>query len=121
MLKGEKYIMKLVKAIIRPEKLSDVRYALETVDCYCGITITEVMGQGNQKGIVRSWRGEKYEIDLIPKISIELTVRDENLDLVKELILENAYTGEVGDGKIFISNIENVVRIRTRETGEAAL
>lgn len=113
--------MKHIKAIIRPEKLSEVRYALEDFDYYGGITVTEVMGQGNQKGIVRSWRGEKYEIDLIPKISIELVVKDENLDKVTNIIIERAYTGEVGDGKIFISNIEDVIRIRTGEDGEKAL
>lgn len=72
-------MMKQVKAIIRPEKLSEVRHALDVADCYSGITITEVMGQGNQKGILRSWRGEKYEIDLIPKISVELAVKEENI------------------------------------------
>lgn len=113
--------MKQIKAIIRPEKLSDVRFALEQIDCYNGITITEVMGQGMQKGIVRSWRGEKYEIDLIPKVSIELVVRDENLGKVKDIILKHAYTGEEGDGKIFVSNIEDVIRIRTGEAGENAV
>ncbi|MBB2183387.1 P-II family nitrogen regulator [Lachnospiraceae bacterium MD1] len=113
--------MKQVKAIVRPEKLSDIRYALETVEGYGGITITEVMGQGIQKGIVRSWRGEKYEIDLIPKVSIELVVKDEILDQVTKIILEKAYTGEEGDGKIFISNVEDVIRIRTKESGEDAL
>ncbi len=121
MQKGVVVDMKQVKAIIRPEKLSEVRYALETVDFYGGITVSEVMGQGNQKGIVRSWRGEKYEIDLISKISIELVVRDENLDKITNIILKKAYTGEVGDGKIFITNIEDVIRIRTGEKGEKAL
>lgn len=113
--------MKQIKAIIRPEKLSDVRSALENLDCYNGITITEVTGQGMQKGISRSWRGEKYEIDLIPKVSIELFVRDEDFNRVKEIIIKNARTGEVGDGKIFVTNIEQVIRIRTGEEGESAL
>ncbi len=113
--------MKQVKAIIRPEMLSEVRNALESIDGYGGITVTEVMGQGNQKGIVRSWRGEKYEIDLIPKICIELVVKDGDLKKVTDLIVEKAHTGEVGDGKIFVTNIEEVIRIRTGDAGESAL
>ncbi|HHV64064.1 MAG TPA: P-II family nitrogen regulator [Peptococcaceae bacterium] len=113
--------MKQIKAIIRPEKLSDVRSALEELDCYKGITMTEVLGQGNQKGIVRSWRGEKYEIDLIPKVCIELVVRDEDVNRIKDTIIKNAQTGEVGDGKIFVINIDEVIRIRTGEEGLSAL
>jgi len=113
--------MKHIKAIIRPEKLSDVRSALEKLDCYNGITVTEVLGQGNQKGIVRSWRGEKYEIDLIPKVCIELVVRDEDVNTIKNAIIKNAHTGEVGDGKIFITTVEEVIRIRTGEEGLNAL
>lgn len=113
--------MKQVKAIIRPEMLSEVRSALEGFDGYGGITVTEVVGQGIQKGITRSWRGEKYEIDLIPKICIELVVKDADLKKVTELIVEKAYTGEVGDGKIFVTNIEDVIRIRTGDEGESAL
>ncbi|NLM83585.1 MAG: P-II family nitrogen regulator [Clostridiales bacterium] len=113
--------MKLIKAIIRPEKLSDVRAALENLDCYYGITISEVMGQGNQKGISRAWRGEKYEIDLIPKVCIELVVKDEDVDTIKTVIVKSAKTGEVGDGKIFIMHVEEAIRIRTCEKGLAAL
>lgn len=113
--------MKMIKAIIRPEKLSDIRAALEQLDCYYGITITEVMGHGSQKGIVRSWRGEKYEIDLIPKVSLELVVKDEDVDTVTTAIIKNAKTGEVGDGKIFVMNVEEAVRIRTCEKGLVAL
>lgn len=113
--------MKQIKAIIRPEKLAEVRRALEKLPCYTGITITEVMGQGNQKGIARSWRGEKYEIDLIPKISVELVVKDEDAETVKRILVDTARTGEVGDGKIFVSTVEEVIRIRTGEKGEAAL
>lgn len=113
--------MKQIKAIIRPEKLSDVRYALEKLDCYNGITIMEIMGQGKQKGITRSWRGEKYEIDLIPKVCIELVVKDSEAEKVKDIILKNAHTGEVGDGKIFITQVDEVIRIRTGEEGESAL
>lgn len=113
--------MKQVKAIIRPEMLSEVRTALEGVDGYGGITVTDVMGQGNQKGIVRSWRGEKYEIDLIPKICIELAIKDADLKKVTDIIVDKAHTGEVGDGKIFITNIEEVIRIRTGEKGDKAL
>jgi nitrogen regulatory protein P-II 1 len=113
--------MNLIKAIIRPEKLSDVRMALENLDCYYGITISEVMGQGNQKGIIRSWRGEKYEIDLIPKVCIELVVKDEDVDTIKTVIVKSAKTGDVGDGKIFIMNVEEAIRIRTCEKGQSAL
>ena len=113
--------MKLVKAIIRPEKLSAVRHVLDKTDCYKGITITDVVGQGIQKGIIQAWRGEKYEIDLIPKVSIELVVLDEDVEKVKKMILEKAQTGEIGDGKIFISPIDEVIRIRTGEEGEGAI
>ncbi len=113
--------MKLVRAIIRPEKLSAVRRELEKADCYKGITITDVVGQGIQKGIIQAWRGEKYEIDLIPKVSIELVVLDENVDKVKKMILDKSQTGEIGDGKIFISPIDEVIRIRTGEEGEGAI
>ena len=109
--------MKLIKAIIRPEKLSDVRAALEQLDCYHGITITEVMGHGNQKGITRSWRGEKYEIDLIPKVMLELVVKDEDVDTVKTAIIRNAKTGEVGDGKIFVTQVEEAYTISTGKPG----
>ncbi len=113
--------MKQIKAVIQPEKLSDVRDALEKTGCYRGAMITDIMGQGTQKGITQAWRGEKYQMDLIPKVSIDLVVRDEDVDAVKKVIMDSARTGEIGDGKIFVYNVEEVVRIRTGETGDDAV
>lgn len=113
--------MKLVRSIIQPEKLNDVRLALEKSGCYRGITITEIMGQGSQKGITQSWRGEKYRMDLIPKIMLDLVVKDEDVPVIKKVIMQSARTGEIGDGKIFVFNVEEVTRIRTGEEGEKAL
>lgn len=112
--------MKNIVAIIRPEKLEEIRTALESVG-YSGIMISEIEGHGKQKGIVQQWRGEKYKLDLIPKIKMEVVVKDSEVEIIKKTIIENARTGEVGDGKIFIYNVEEVVRIRTGEEGEPAL
>lgn len=112
--------MKHIIAIIRPEKLETVRNALENVG-YSGIMISEIEGHGKQKGIVQQWRGEKYKLDLIPKIKLEVVVKDSEVNIIKEAIIQNARTGEVGDGKIFIYNVEEVIRIRTGEEGESAL
>lgn len=113
--------MKQIKAIIQPEKLPEVRVALEKTSSYRGIIITDVMGQGNQKGIVQAWRGEKFQMDLLPKVMIDLVVKDEDLEKVKKLIFHSAQTGDIGDGKIFVYNVEEAIRIRTGETGESAL
>jgi nitrogen regulatory protein PII len=112
--------MKHIVAIIRPEKLDDVRHALEKVG-YSGLMISEIQGHGKQKGIVQQWRGEKYKVDLIPKIKLEVVIKDSELSVIKKTIIENARTGDIGDGKIFISNVDEVVRIRTSEEGEIAL
>lgn len=112
--------MKHIVAIIRPEKLEAVRNALENVG-YSGIMISEIEGHGKQKGIVQQWRGEKYKLDLIPKIKLEVIVKDSEVNIIKKAIIQNARTGEVGDGKIFIYNVEEVIRIRTSEEGESAL
>lgn len=112
--------MKKIEVVIRPEKLEAVRRALERVG-YSGLTISEVEGHGKQKGIVQQWRGERYKVELLPKIKIELVVRDAEVDRITTTILENAKTGEIGDGKIFISGIDDVIRIRTGEKGEGAL
>ncbi|TCL63772.1 nitrogen regulatory protein P-II family [Hydrogenispora ethanolica] len=112
--------MKHIVAIIRPEKLDEVRHALEKVG-YSGLMISEIEGHGKQKGIVQQWRGERYKVDLISKIKLEVVVKDEEAETIKKTIIENARTGEIGDGKIFISHIDEVVRIRTGETGEIAL
>ena len=112
--------MKHIIAIIRPEKLDDVRHALEKAGC-SGLMISEISGHGKQKGVVQQWRGEKYKVDLIPKIKLEVMIKDSELGIIKKTILENARTGEIGDGKMFISTVDEVVRIRTGEEGEIAL
>ena len=112
--------MKKIEVIIRPEKLEAVRRSLETVG-YSGLMLSEIEGHGKQKGTVQQWRGEKYKVDLLPKIRIEIVVKDADVDKITKAVMESAKTGEVGDGKIFISNIENAIRIRTGERGEVAL
>lgn len=112
--------MKKIEAVIRPEKLDEVRRALEKVECG-GIMISEVEGHGKQKGVVQQWRGEKYRLELLPKIKIEVVIKDQDADQVIRTIINAAKTGEIGDGKIFISNIESVIRIRTEEKGEVAI
>ncbi|MCL6589110.1 MAG: P-II family nitrogen regulator [Firmicutes bacterium] len=112
--------MKHIIAVIRPEKLDVVRSALEKVG-YSGLMISEIEGHGKQKGVVQQWRGEKYKVDLISKIKLEAVVKDSEAGTIVKTIMEHARTGEIGDGKIFISHIEEVIRIRTGETGEIAL
>ena len=106
--------MKLIKAIIRPEKLDAIKSALEKAGFY-GMTITEVQGRGEQKGINLQYRGGTIKVDLIPKIGMEIVVGDENTNEVIELIKTGAYTGKIGDGRIFILPVEESVRIRTGE------
>jgi len=113
--------MKQIKAVIQPEKLSDVREALKRVGCYRGIMISDILGHGAQKGIIQAWRGEKYQMDLLPKVAIDMVVKDDDVPIIKKVLLESARTGEIGDGKIFIYNIEEVIRIRTGEEGENAI
>jgi nitrogen regulatory protein P-II 2 len=112
--------MKLVTAIIKPFKLDHVREALSDVGVQ-GITVTEVKGFGRQRGHTELYRGAEYVVDFLPKSKIEVAVPDENLDRVIEAIIEAARTGQVGDGKIFVANLEHVIRIRTGETGAMAL
>lgn len=112
--------MKKIEAIIRPEKLDDVRNALERSG-YPGITITEVEGHGLQKGVIQQWRGEEYRVDILPKIKVEIVVGDNEAETIIQSILESAYTGGVGDGKLFVYDVAEVVRIRTRERGQKAL
>ncbi|MCC7560839.1 MAG: P-II family nitrogen regulator [Methanobacterium sp.] len=112
--------MKEIVAIIRPNKLDEVKDALEKIGCH-GITVTEVKGRGRQLGITESYRGSDYRIDLLPKTRLEIVVSDEDLEAVIKAIVETAQTGDIGDGKIFISSIEDVVRIRTGERGEEAV
>ena len=112
--------MKLVQAIIKPYRLDDVRDALAKVGVE-GLTVTEAKGFGRQKGHTEVYRGAEYEVDLLPKLSLEIVIRDDMLDSVLDSILETAHTGKIGDGKIFVYPVDQVVRIRTGEEGEAAV
>ena len=112
--------MKLVTAIIKPFKLDEVREALAAVGVQ-GITVTEVKGFGRQKGHTELYRGAEYVVDFLPKVKIEAAISDELLDRVIEAIEKAANTGKIGDGKIFVFDLEQVVRIRTGETGAQAL
>lgn len=112
--------MKLVTAIIKPFRLDDVREALSAAGAQ-GLTVTEVRGFGRQRGHTELYRGAEYVVDFLPKLRIELAVPDEKTDEVIEAIIRSARTGKVGDGKIFVTDLEHVVRIRTGETDEAAI
>ncbi len=112
--------MKLVTAIIKPFKLDEVREALSAIGVQ-GITVTEVKGFGRQKGHTELYRGAEYVVDFLPKVKIEAAIKDELLDAVIDAIEKSANTGKIGDGKIFVFELEQVVRIRTGETGADAL
>ena len=112
--------MKKIEAVIRPEKLDEVRKAIEAVG-YPGITVTEAEGHGKQKGVVQQWRGETYRVDFLPKVKIEIVASDADAERIIQAIMKAAKTGSVGDGKLFVSEVRDVVRIRTGERGETAL
>ena len=112
--------MKMITAIIKPFKLDEVREALSSIGVQ-GITVTEVKGFGRQKGHTELYRGAEYVVDFLPKVKIEAAIDSSQLDQVIEAIEKAARTGKIGDGKIFVQDIEQVVRIRTGETGKAAL
>lgn len=112
--------MKKIEAIVRPEKLDDVRGALERSG-YPGITITEVEGHGLQKGVVQQWRGEEYRVDVLPKVKVEIVAGDQEIESIVQAIINAAYTGSVGDGKVFVYDVADVFRIRTKERGQKAL
>jgi nitrogen regulatory protein P-II 1 len=112
--------MKKIEAIIKPFKLDEVKEALQEVGLQ-GITVTEARGFGRQKGHTELYRGAEYVVDFLPKIKIEVVVEDKMVDRTVEAIINAARTGRIGDGKIFIYNIEEVIRIRTNEKAEAAL
>ena len=112
--------MKLVSAIIKPFKLDDVREALSDIGVQ-GITVTEVKGFGRQKGHTELYRGAEYVVDFLPKVKIEVGISDDLLDQVIEAISKAANTGKIGDGKIFVTALEQAIRIRTGETGEDAI
>jgi len=107
--------MKLVKAIIKPERFEFVKKALEDKG-FNGMTITEVKGRGEQKGITLEYRGGQYIVDLLPKIQLEIVVRDTDVDILITIITDSARTGKIGDGKIFVLPVEKSIRIRTGET-----
>lgn len=112
--------MKKIEAVIRPGKLEEIKDALNKYDVH-GLTVSQVMGCGHQKGRKEFYRGTEVTLNLLPKIKIEVVVKDSSVEDIIRLISEEARTGEVGDGKIFIYNIEDVVRIRTGERGENAI
>ena len=112
--------MKLVMAIIKPFKLDEVRQALTELGLQ-GMTVTEVKGYGRQKGHTEVYRGREYTVDLLPKIKLEMVLPDKLVNLVVDTILKTAKTGKIGDGKIFLSRVEEAIRIRNEERGESAL
>ena len=112
--------MKKVEAIIKPFKLDEVKESLSAIGIQ-GITVTEVKGFGRQKGHTEIYRGSEYTVDFLPKIKVEVVLADSQVNDAVEAIVKAAKTGKIGDGKVFISNIENATRIRTSETGEQAV
>jgi nitrogen regulatory protein PII len=112
--------MRKIEAIIKPFKLDEVKDALNAIGIQ-GMTVTEVKGFGRQKGHVELYRGAEYDISFIPKVKIELVVAEKSVDQVISTILEKAKTGKIGDGKIFVTRIEEIIRIRTGEKGETAI
>ncbi len=112
--------MKLITAVLKPFKLDDVREALSDIGVN-GVTVTEVKGFGRQKGHTELYRGAEYVVDFLPKVKIEVAVTDEMIEPVIEAITRIASTGKIGDGKIFVTNLEQVIRIRTGETGPDAI
>lgn len=112
--------MKLVTAIIKPFKLDDVREALSEIGVQ-GITVSEVKGFGRQKGHTELYRGAEYVVDFLPKVKIEVATADDLVEQVIEAVTKSANTGKIGDGKIFVTNLEQVIRIRTGETGSEAV
>ena len=116
--------MKRIDAIIRPERLDAVREGLDAVLDDLGnpgITVSEVKGHGAQKGITEQWRGREYHVQYLSKVWILMVVADDAAEKVIDIILDNAATGEIGDGKIFISTVDDIIRVRTRERGEIAV
>jgi nitrogen regulatory protein P-II 2 len=112
--------MKLVTAVVKPFKLDDVREALSEIGVQ-GITVTEVKGFGRQKGHTELYRGAEYVVDFLPKVKIEVAISDEQTEQVIEAVTKAANTGKIGDGKIFVTSLEQIIRIRTGETGADAI
>jgi nitrogen regulatory protein P-II 1 len=112
--------MKKIEAIIQPHKLEDVKEALKSIGID-GMTISEVRGHGRQKGHKEVYRGMEYQVDLLPKVKIEMVVADDRSSEVIQTVVRSARTGKIGDGKVFVSHVESAIRIRTEESGEAAV
>jgi nitrogen regulatory protein P-II 1 len=112
--------MKLVTAVIKPHKLADVRSALETFGV-TGMTVTEASGYGRQKGHTEVYRGAEYEVDLVPKVRLEVVVEDDDASSVLDILVKAAQTGRIGDGKVWVSPVETVVRVRTGDRDSAAI
>jgi nitrogen regulatory protein P-II 1 len=117
---GVRFAMKKIEAIIKPFKLEEVREALSEIGI-AGLTVTEVKGFGRQKGHTELYRGAEYVVDFLPKVKVEVVLNDDVVEQAVEAIIKAARTGKIGDGKIFVSAVEQIVRIRTGETGEAAI
>ncbi len=112
--------MKRIEAIIRPEKINVVKASLEELG-YPGMTVTEVKGHGNQKGVTEIWRGRSFKVEFLTKLKMEIVVTDADVKKIVQSIAKEARTGSIGDGKIFVSSVENALRIRTGEQGEKAI
>ncbi len=112
--------MKKIEAIVRPTKLEEVKTSLEDAG-FSSLTIVDVKGRGQQKGIIQQWRGQEYRVDTLPKLKIDLIVNDEDVDKAIDIIVSSARTGNIGDGKIFVLPVEKVVRIRTGERDGKAI
>ena len=112
--------MKLIMAIIKPHKLEEIRDALTRLGVH-GLTVTEVKGYGRQRGHTEIYRGAEYTVNFVPKLKIEVAVASDQVDQVTEAIVETAKTGQIGDGKVFVSSLDHAIRIRTGEVGEDAL
>jgi len=112
--------MKKIEAIIREERLEPVKQALERAG-YFGMTVSEVSGRGEQRGLTLPWRAGEYRVDLLPKLKLEMVVIDKDVEPVVDTIVENARSGEIGDGKIFIIPVEETIRVRTGERGDIAV
>ena len=112
--------MKLITAVVKPFTLPDVRAALEQLDVH-GLTVTETQGFGQQRGHSEVYRGAEYATDFVPKVKLEIVLADEHVDEVLNAIVESAYTGKIGDGKVWVTTVEDLIRVRTGERGEAAI
>ncbi|KXB56008.1 P-II family nitrogen regulator [Corynebacterium phoceense] len=112
--------MKLITAVVKPFTLPDVRAALEQLDVH-GLTVTETQGFGQQRGHSEVYRGAEYATDFVPKVKLEIVLADEQVDEVLNAIVESAYTGKIGDGKVWVTPVEDLIRVRTGERGEAAI